>query len=165
MSRPDPASRALARLLLAHEAGEQWDKAQEVGALADVTERALDKLRLHLSILLGSDGFRVLLRRAVTLARAEFPWLEGVQVRSDGSLDELAAAARAGISADDGEAGVSPESVAGGITAVLVCFLGLLETFIGQDLTLRLLKGVWPEVNLFHALALDAAPSDDGRGG
>jgi hypothetical protein len=138
MKLPNSAVQALTRRLLAHEARDRRD----VEALADAAGRAVEKLRLHFSKLLGPDGFRALLGRAMTLARAEFPWLEGVQAQSDGSLKGLAAtaAARAGGSSDD-------EAVEG-ITAVPAHFLGLLMTFIGQDLTLRLLRGVWPDVDL-----------------
>lgn len=134
MSLPDPVVRDLARRLLAREAGTE---SPGTLALAGAAERAFDKLRLHLSRLLGTDGFRVLLARAVTLARAEYSWLESARVRDDGSLEGLAEAAVT----DTAEARE-------GITAVPAQFLGLLETFIGRDLTLRLLHGVWPEADL-----------------
>jgi len=143
-----PNSAILARLLLAHEAGERRD----AEALANAAEQVFDKLRLLLSKLLGPDGFRVLLRRAVTLARSAFPWLEDVPAQSDGFFKGLAAA-RADGSIADAEA-------LEGMTAVLAYFLGLLDAFIGPDLTLRLLRGVWPQVGVEVDPALDL--SGDG---
>lgn len=200
MKPPNPAVQALTRRLLTHEAGERRDvpavvsdttsgvsDTPEVEALADAAERACDKLRLSLAKLLGSDGLGVLVGRALTLARAEFPFLEGVQVRSDGSLKGLAAAAaallpRAGgsdavvspsrsrdlgrIGHHPGRIGYARDTITDaeaveGIIAVLAHFLGLLETFIGQDLTLRLLKGVWPEAG--YLIHVEAEPDVDSR--
>jgi len=139
---PEAGVQALARLLLADEAG-------GAGVSADAAERAFEKLRLHLSKVLGPEGFRVLVRRAVTLAQAEFPWLRIVEVRSDGSLTGLSAAAAAART--DG----SVAEADGGIVATLAHFLGLLEAFLGPDLTRRLVHSVWPEA--------DALSPDAGR--
>ena len=155
MESPHPAVQALTRRLLAHEAGERPD----AEALADAAERAFDKLRLHLSKLLGTDGFRVLLRRAITLARAQFPWLEGVEAQSDGSLKGLAAAAAAAPARGGGSTAAHDAEAVEGITAVPDHFLGLLQAFIGQDLSLRLLRGVWPEVDAL--LHVDPDPDVD----
>ena len=127
---------ALTRRLLAHEAGEN----PTVDALADAAERAFDKLRLYLSKILGSDGFQVLLTRARTLAQAEFPWLESVPAQSDGFLKGLAAARASGA--------ITEAEAIEGIIAVPAHFLRLLEEFIGHDLSLSLLQGIWPEVDV-----------------
>jgi hypothetical protein len=150
MRQADPTVQTLARRLLAHEAieadeaGESRDAEPRADAaqVAEAAEAAFEKLRLHLSTFLGPDGFQTLLERALTLARAEFPWLGVVQAGDDGSLKGLLLAAAHGR---------DPAEAADGFTAVLAQFLGLLVDFIGEDLTLRLLRGVWP--------ALDA-PSD-----
>jgi hypothetical protein len=88
-----------------------------------------EKLRHPLSRLAGTAGFRSLLMRALTLAKREAPGLEGVQVKEDGSLE--------GLNGQDTEAG-----------AVLIAYLvGLLETFIGESLTLRMLNDIWPSLS------------------
>jgi hypothetical protein len=88
-----------------------------------------EKLRHPLSRLAGTAGFRSLLMRALTLAKREAPGLEGVQVKEDGSLE--------GLNGEDTEAG-----------AVLIAYLvGLLETFIGESLTLRMLNDIWPSLS------------------
>jgi hypothetical protein len=96
--------------------------------------RVCAKLRRPLITLAGVAGFRSLLSRALTLARAEAPSLSAVQVAADGSLkglDELASQTDK-KQARDG--------------AILIAqLIGLLLTFIGEGLTLRLVQDVWPE--------------------
>jgi hypothetical protein len=124
-----PESRHLAQCLLTYEAVS--------GKNSEPTEsaafRVCAKLRRPLITLAGVAGFRSLLSRALTLARAEAPSLSAVQVAADGSLkglDELA---------DDTE-----QDRDGG--AILIAqLIGLLLTFIGEGLTLRLVQDVWPE--------------------
>jgi hypothetical protein len=126
-----PESRHLAQRLLAYEAvaGESSEPAESAAF------RVCAKLRQPLTTLAGVDGFRSLLSRALTLAWAEAPSLSSVQVAADGSLkglDELASQA-------DNE-----EAIDGG--AILIGqLIGLLLTFIGDGLTLRLVQDVWPE--------------------
>ncbi len=101
-------------------------------------EGVSDRLRHVLSTLLGAAGFRALLARAVTLAKAEAPELKAVSVTADGSLDGLSA-----IGADEHERGFTDGEV------ILVAqILGLLVTFIGEALMLRLVTTAWPAVKL-----------------
>lgn len=98
--------------------------------MADVhaVSRVCDKLRRPFATLAGIAGFRSLLARALTLAKQESPDLTGWEVKSEGSLQGL-----------NGEAAQS--------SAVLIAHLiGLMITFIGESLTLRLLHDVWPDV-------------------
>jgi hypothetical protein len=97
-----------------------------------------EKLRLHLTALMGKVGFHTLLSRALVLANAEAPWLHAVHVKADGSfggLDELGGQ-------------VSPEKIAEGSVVLLAQLLGLLVAFIGGSLTLRLVREIWPEIPL-----------------
>ena len=90
--------------------------------------RVCEKLRRPLSTLAGAAGFRSLLSRALTLAKQESPALGAWEVKSDGSLG--------GLDGLNGE--VAPSG------AVLIAHLvGLMMTFIGESLTLRLLHDVW----------------------
>jgi hypothetical protein len=125
-----PESRHLAQRLLAYEAvaGENSEPAESAAF------RVFAKLRLALITLAGLAGFRSLLSRALTLARADAPDLSAVEVAADGSLkglDELASQAQ-------------EETQEGGVV-LLTQLIGLLLTFIGNDLTLRLVQDVWPE--------------------
>src|ERR1039457_4146256 len=97
--------------------------------------RVCERLRRPLITLAGVAGFRSLLSRALTLARAEAPSLSAVQVAADGSLkglDELASQTNKEQARDGGD-------------ILIAQLLGLLLTFIGEDLMLRLVKDGWPE--------------------
>jgi hypothetical protein len=124
----------LAHLLLTHTTGGSSD----IDSLADAMERASNTLRLHLGKLMGIDGFSLLLVRSLTFARADFPWLKDIQAGKDGSLKGLDTTVR----------GQEPVEVLAGFTAVISHFLRLLVAFIGEDLTMRLIQGAWPEVDL-----------------
>lgn len=100
--------------------------------------RACEKLRRPLSTLVGIVGFRSLLSRALTLAKAEVPWLGVLQINPDGSLDFPAAV----------EAQLQMDEAAEGGAALIAELLGLLVTFIGVDLTLRFVQEVWPKAAL-----------------
>jgi hypothetical protein len=99
--------------------------------------RVCDKLRMSLTRFAGSDGFTSLLGRALALARAEVPSLQTVQVKPDCSLEGLGVLA---VDATNAE----PEAA----VAITAHLLGLLETFIGKALTLRLVREAWPGVSL-----------------
>lgn len=97
-----------------------------------------ERLRPHLATLMGRVGFRALLSRALILANADVPWLSAVQVKTDGSLEGLG----------DLEARVGQQEFLNGCVILLAQFLGLLMTFIGEDLTLRLVRDLWPKLPL-----------------
>ena len=126
-----PVSLQLARRLLHYEAA--------AGGNSEPSEstvfRVCEKLRLPLCSLAGVAGFRSLISRALALARAEVSSLNSVEIGADGSikgLDEL------------GPQNDQDLSKAGG--AILVAhLLGLLLTFVGEGITLRLIQNVWPE--------------------
>lgn len=124
-------SRNLAQRLLAYEAVGDENSAPSESAAS----RVCAKLRGPLITLAGVAGFRSLLSRALTLARAEVPSLSAVQVAADGSLrglDEL-------VSQTDKE-----HAREGGVI-LIAQLVGLLLTFIGEGLTIRLVQDVWPE--------------------
>ena len=97
---------------------------------------AIEKLRLSLTRFAGAEGFVSLLRRALTLARAEVSSLQSCKIGPDGRLEGF------GLIADSPSAGVE---AAVAITAQL---LGLLGCFIGEPLTGRLLRETWPDIAL-----------------
>jgi hypothetical protein len=133
MSTASPENQELARRLLAFEAEHHTSSDAGVGVAAQFIE----ELRLRLVKLAGVEGFRSLLSQALTLAKAEVPSLEMVQVGADGSLagfDEIQAS--------------RPEVAGGQAGIVLVAhLLGLLMTFVGEPLTLSLLRDRWPEAS------------------
>jgi hypothetical protein len=131
MSTVPPAIRDFARRLIALEAAR--DEPPVVGAREAV--RVCEKLRRPLARLAGVAGFRSLMSRALALAKDEVSSLAAVQVRADGSLEGLDAAG------PDRDAGAGGE---GGVV-VVAQLLGLLVTFIGEPLTLRLVRDAWPD--------------------
>ena len=100
-----------------------------------------DRLRASLTRFAGADGFTSLLRRALALARAEVPSLQSVKVGAEGRLEgfELLAA-QTGM-----DVAAAAAAAAAAITAHL---LGLLVTFIGEPLTLALVREAWPDISL-----------------
>ena len=126
-----PESRHLAQRLLAYEAvADETSEPAESAAF-----RVFTKLRRPLITLAGVAGFRSLLSRALTLARAEAPSLSAVRVAADGSLKGL----------DELASQTDKEKAADGGAILIAQLIGLLLTFIGEGLTVRLVQDVWPE--------------------
>jgi hypothetical protein len=96
--------------------------------------RVCEKLRVSLTRFAGADGFASLLRRALALARAEVPSLQRITINPDCSMEGFQE-----FSADaNGDPGV----------VIVTHLLGLLVTFIGEGLTLRLVRETWPDASL-----------------
>jgi hypothetical protein len=88
-----------------------------------------EKLRRPLTALAGAAGYHSILSRALTLATREAPGLSAVQIKADGSLEENTRCT--GHNVEEG--------------ALLVTgLIGLLFSFVGETLTLRLIDDVWP---------------------
>jgi hypothetical protein len=126
--------RDLARRLLAREA----DDARAPEDIAGAAVAVCRKLYLEVGQFVGADGYKVLLARSLHLARTEFSFLEAVRI---------------GDSDDDwlpGLTSIIPKrnatEVTEGMAAVLGGFVDLLSTFIGDDLTLRMIHRRWPEM-------------------
>ena len=134
MSTATPAIRDFARRLIALEVA----CAEPTVTGGSEVVRVCDRLRLPLSKLTGDAGFRSLISRAVALAKAEIPSLVAVQVRADGSLEGLDGIGQDSDVGADGQAGV----------VVVAQLLGLLVTFIGEPLMLRLVRDAWPNASV-----------------
>ena len=125
--------RALAQRLLVAEAASQSSSHSQSHEVARVCE----KLRISLTRFAGADGFIALMRRALALARAEVPSLHEVQVKADGCVE--------GFETLGAKASQDGVNAAAAITAHL---LGLLVTFVGEPITLKLVRDAWPEASL-----------------
>jgi hypothetical protein len=134
MSRATPQVRDLAARLLAYETKE--NKSSEPGRPAAF--HVCDRLRPHLATLMGQGGFRAVLTRALAVASTEVAWLAAVQVKADGSLEGW----------DKPEAQVKPKELTESGVLLVAQLLGLLVAFIGDNLTLRMVRDVWPKVSL-----------------
>jgi hypothetical protein len=123
-----PNLKAVSRWLLAQEA------AGQAGEPASAAFKVCERLRQPLRQLTGSRGYRSLLSRALGLAGEEVPWLRGLQVNEDGSLERLSRL----------EAELGENEIAAGETALVAHLLALLVTFIGPALTRGILREIWP---------------------
>ena len=126
--------REFAERLIAYETNGNKSSGTKTPAAFHVVE----KLRLPLATLMGIAGFRALHSRALVLASAEVPWLRAVHIKADGSLESLGELKL--------KAKVSPEEIFEGRVVLLAQLLGLLVAFIGEILTLQLVREVWPKL-------------------
>jgi len=124
-----PGMRDLAHRLLVYEAGA--GKASEPPAI-----RVYEKLRQSLGEFVGVAGFQSLASRALTLARPEVPSLSAALVAADGSLQGLGEIAT--------QFGMGKDSTTDGEIILIARLLGLLRLFLGEALTLSLLRSTWP---------------------
>ena len=140
-----PKTRDLARRLLVYE--ENVGKNSE--RTGSATMRVYEKLRGNLCVLAGVAGFQALATRALTLARLQVPSLRAVQVAADGKLQgisELETPMKADEDRPDEEGVILISSL-----------LGLLLMFLGEALTMNLVRNVWPDA------AFDDGNPRDGR--
>jgi len=97
-----------------------------------------EKLRVHLAALMGTTGSRELFLCALLRAKEESPCLGAVQVKADGALEGL----------EELQAKHNRDELFEGGVVLVAQLLGLLTAFIGETLTLRFVREVWPEVPL-----------------
>ena len=140
-----PEMRDLAQRLLSYEAS----AGNTSEPVESTTLRVYQKLRQSLGELAGSAEFHALASRALTLARSEMPSLSAVQVGADGNLE--------GMSANEPSIKVELDRVHEGGIILIARLLGLLFVFLGEALTLSLLRDAWPDA------ALDDRNSGYGR--
>ena len=116
--------RDLADRLLVYEAALDRKHQAELSETCHVCE----KLRHSLGTLVGPEAYYSLVTHALSMAKRETLVLHAVQINPDGSIDGLY-----------GEATKA--------TNLLVAHLiGLAVTFIGETVTLWLLKDTWPNL-------------------
>jgi hypothetical protein len=97
--------------------------------------RVCGKLRQPLSRLAGVAGFRSLLSRALALTHDDVRWMKAVHVTAEGYLEGL----------DESQARLSQDAIAEGEAVLIAHLIGLLVTFIGAELTVRLVQDEWPD--------------------
>ena len=98
------------------------------GANASGRQPVIEALQPSLVALVGKAGFSSLLARALTLAKRESPSLRDVRIEDDCSLNGL-------LGGDSS-----------GMVVLIAQLIGLLTTFMGETLTLHLLRNAWPEL-------------------
>ena len=133
-----PKMRDLAHRLLAYEAA--------AGTTSEPMESktlcVYEKLRQSLSAVAGVASFYSLACRALVLAKSEASSLGAAQIAADGSLRDFG-----GFEPQtDMDRDRASEYRAGEQGVILIArLLGLLFLFLGEALTLSLLRNAWPE--------------------
>lgn len=128
-----PAARDIGYELLARETGNR----EGPEGLTDAVENACRKLSRQAASLVTADGARLFIERALVLAKREFPVLAplGAGPSIDNCLTGLG----------DAISGAEVSQIRDGFAALLGYVIGLIDTFIGDDLTLRMVRQEWPE--------------------
>jgi hypothetical protein len=142
--------RELAHRLLTYEAG----AGQSTEPMESPTLRVYEKLRQSLSAFAGVAAFEALAFRALTQAKSEAPGLWAVKVAAGGALQGVDER-EPQIDKDKDMAGEFQPGEGGII--LIARLLGLLGLFLGEALTLNLLRNAWP------GAALDDHNSGNGR--
>jgi len=128
-------TRDLAQRLISYQSAA--DKTSEPTKFAAFS--VCETLRQPLYALAGEAGFRSLLSRALTLARAEAPSLSAVQVAADGSLQGL----------DELEPRIDKDQAREAGVILVAHLIRLLLFFLGEGITLRLVTSeVLPHLRL-----------------
>jgi hypothetical protein len=128
MSRPNATQVEKTKRLLAGEGDS--GSADECAAAA---WRVYEKLSARLAPLLGSAGVQALFVRSAKLARAEFASLAEVATEGPTKLGTCLQAL---------ESAVATEAAA----TLFGTFLDLITTFIGERLTVLVLRSAWPTI-------------------
>ena len=122
--------------MLAHRTA--LDRPVGAEAIAAAADRAYEDLARVVAPIIGDMGVNALTNRALHLAEVEYPWLRPARERKPS--DEGFAHVSGALKGQD--AGVATEAAA----TVFARFLGLLATFIGEPLAMRLVRQAWPNV-------------------
>jgi len=99
---------------------------------------AIEKLRPYLMTLMSRLGFHALLLRAQALTVNDAPWLAELTIHDDCTFGSTGKRAFK----------LPTEAVQDGCHLFLAQLLMLMESFIGENLTLQLIREVWPELPL-----------------
>ncbi|HEY3446543.1 MAG TPA: hypothetical protein VGK67_09260 [Myxococcales bacterium] len=96
-------------------------------------ERLISRLGSAVAKQLGAHGFDLLVGRSIELTRARHPWL--------GAYEHP----RGGVSMSGGAVppGQDPAEAQAALAEVVARFVWLLESFLGEDLTRRMLSETW----------------------
>ena len=132
-----PTMRDLAQCLLAYEAM----AANSSGTKEPASLRVYEKLRQSLGEFAGAAAFASLASRALALAKPEVPSLVEAQISADGSLRGVGEF-EPHIDIDKNQARDDQADERG--VVLIARLLGLLLDFLGEALTISLLKVKWP---------------------
>jgi hypothetical protein len=127
-----PEMRDLAHRLLTYEAG----AGKNSEPIESPALRVYEKLRHSLGEFVGVAGFHSLASRALALAKPDAPSLNVAQVAWDGALQ--------GLGEIETQIDMKEDPAGEGGIILIARLLGLLRIFLGEALTLSLLRNAWP---------------------
>lgn len=110
-------------------------------APGDVFRQRCEALGSRLTPLVGWEGFRALLFRALARAKRDLPCLGGVELDTTGSPSEL----------EEVLSRQGPGEAEAGRAAVLGHLLGLLNAVVGAELTRQIVGSAWPDLLVKNA--------------
>jgi hypothetical protein len=129
----ETSHRELALWILGHELRVLGDP----GTPEAAAERVCQQLYARLGPLVTVAGSQAFLTRSLRLARDDFPFLEGLRA---GPTAHVCLDGMDGALHD-----VEPELVLDAFVAVIANMIGLLVTFIGEDLAMLTIRDGWPD--------------------
>jgi hypothetical protein len=104
--------------------------------LHQATQETFRTLREHLAARFGGYGYEVILKRAIRLTESSFRPASTLGTQTDGTLT--------GVDLLLGEFPL--EAVRDRVVDVLANALGLVATFVGDDLTIKIVQSRWPNI-------------------
>jgi hypothetical protein len=128
MGQETPTTKDLAALVLSSEMGVD----PTLDQLRIGVQRTFEKLNVHLSARFGTGGYQALIKRALSIATGQFPWLASIKILEDGTVQGF-----------QDLTGFEPMLDA--YVAIFAQLIELLDTLIGRDLTERILHSAWPD--------------------
>jgi hypothetical protein len=136
MNKPHRALHELARRVLKTRLAA---RPRSAAAVADATQISCGELYRILDTMMGTPGLQALIGRALQITARDYSWLTAV---TPGPGDDCALT---GLSEAAGALDVNDATE--GAAALLASIVWLLISFIGEDLTSRLVRNAWPEVS------------------
>lgn len=127
-----PEMRDLAHRLLTYEA----DAGNGSERTESPTVRVYERLRYSLVEFVGVSGFQSLAMRALTLTKADAATPDGIRIAQNGSLE--------GLREIDPQSEIDMDRARDVGILLIAHLLGLLRMFLGEALTLSLLRNAWP---------------------
>ncbi len=131
-----PVARVLADQIILGEA----ESTPNPAFVADALQRASARLRWRLVVLVGTTGFAALLSRAIRLAQEDYPDLKVVTLNASGD------GVLRGLDVYVTATGADQTATTAGLLAIIAHLIGLLITFIGEDIAVRLVHEALPEL-------------------
>ena len=128
MGQETPTTKDLAALVFSSEVGVD----STLDQLRPGVQRTFQKLNVHLSARFGTGGYQALIKRALSLATTDYPWLASIRISENGNVEGF-------------EDLTQFETVRDGCLAIFARLIEMLDTLIGRNLTARILQSAWPD--------------------